>query len=66
MSDSPGCGALPRWLKCLIVATAAEHNEWVEAGGLRSGDPGPLDQLIGRLEEALERAKREKKEKEEE
>lgn len=53
-------------LKCLVQSISVEHNEWVEAGGLRSGDPGPLDQLIASLEEALEKAKREKKEKEEE
>lgn len=53
-------------MMCSIQSAAAEHNEWVEAGGLRSGDPGPLDQLIASLEEALEMAKREKKKKEEE
>lgn len=53
-------------LKHLLQMVATSHEAWVEAWGLQSGEPGPLDELINEFEECAEVARDLKREMEEE
>lgn len=52
--------------KHILQMGATRHDAWVEAWGLQSGQPGPLDDLIREFEECAEVARQIKREMEEE